>query len=142
MTGASLRGNRYRRKQPVLTSRILQAQRQLAFVGFHAERQRATLAGREDVAQQRKSGRLAVEIKRLFKKQDGKLFLILEVLQQSGDLELMGRDRSLNAHKIIGQPFLKIVEESSQIHVHIPILEAFISAMECWSMLECWVLKA
>ena len=116
-----LRGDRHRRKQPVLPPRVLQAERQLALVGFHAERQRAPLAGRKDVTQQRKSGRLAVEIERLFEKQNGKLFLILEVLQQSSDLELVWRDSSLNAHKVVRQPFLKIVEESSQIHVHVPI---------------------
>jgi hypothetical protein len=35
------------------------------------------------------------------------------VLEQGGHLELVGRDRSLDANKIIGQPFLKVVEESS-----------------------------
>ena len=39
------------------------------------------------------------------------------MLQQSRYFELMGRDGTLNANKIIGQPFLKVVEESSQIHV-------------------------
>ena len=57
-------------------------------------------------------------LERLFEKQNRKLFLVLEVLEQSGDLELVGRDSSLNANKIVGQPFLKIVEESSRSMVH------------------------
>jgi len=59
--------------------------------------------------------------------------LVLEVLEQSGDLELVGRDSSLNANTIVGQPFLKIVEESSEIHVHVVIPYALRSEMECWS---------
>ena len=55
------------------------------------------------------------------KNRTGNFFLILEVLQQSSDLELVWRDSSLNAHKVVRQPFLKIVEESSQIHIHVPI---------------------
>ena len=39
------------------------------------------------------------------------------MLQQSGDLELVGRDRSLNANKIVGQPFLKILQKVPQIHI-------------------------
>ena len=80
--------NRYRCKHHVFAARILEAQRQVAFVGFHAERQRATLPGGEDIAQQRESGRFAVQIERLFKEQDGEFFLIFEVLKQSGHFKL------------------------------------------------------
>ena len=80
--------NRYRCKHRVFAARVLEAQRQVAFVGFHAERQRATLAGGEDIAQQRESGRFAVEIERFFKEENGKFLLILEVLEQSGYFEI------------------------------------------------------
>ena len=82
--------NVYRRKHRVFAPGVLEAQRQVAFAGFHAERQRATLAGGEDIAQQRKSGRLAVKIERLFKEENRKLFLIFQVLEQSGDFEVFG----------------------------------------------------
>ena len=60
--------NRYRSKQHIFSPRILQAQREIAFAGLHAERQRATLSRCENIAQQRESRRLAVQIKRLLKK--------------------------------------------------------------------------
>src|SRR6266498_1874572 len=66
------------------------------------------------------------------------------MLKQSRHFKLFRRDRPLNAHKVIGQSFLKVVEESSEVHVRNAILQALRSAMDCWSIgvLECWFLKA
>src|SRR5262245_27101600 len=41
------------------------------------------------------------------------------MLQQSRHVELMGRDGPLDAHKIIRQVFLKVVQKVSEIHARI-----------------------